>query len=78
LVIPRDTIERAKGLASAKPNLERRISFVAIEDFIAANIIELAGVEGSSFIVVLESILALYNERILQSETDKSLRIDLG
>lgn len=78
LVIPRDMIERAKGLASATPHLDRRISFVAIEDFIAANIIELAGVEGVSFVEILESILELYNERILQSETDKSLRIDLG
>jgi hypothetical protein len=80
LVIPRDKIERAKGIASASatPDLERRISFVAIEDFIATNIIELAGAEGASFVDVLQSILTLYNERILQSETDKSLRIDLG
>lgn len=38
----------------------------------------LAGAEGASFVEVLQSILELYNERILQSETDKSLRIDLG
>lgn len=78
LVIPRDTIERAKGLASAKPDVERRISFVAIEDFLATNIIEIAGAEGKPFVEIFESILALYNERIIQSETDKSLRIDLG
>lgn len=78
LVIPRDSIERAKGLASGTPDLERRISFVAIEDFIATNIIELAGVEEKPFVEIFESILMLYNERIIQSETDKSLRIDLG
>lgn len=78
LVVPRAKIERAKGLASATPELERRISFVAIEDFLATNIIEMAGVENSSFVEVLESIVELYNERINQSETDKSLRIDLG
>ncbi len=78
LIIPRDMIERAKGLASATSKLDRQISFVAIEDFIATNIIEIAGVEGNSFLAVLKSMLEIYNERILQSETDKSLRIDLG
>lgn len=78
LVIPRDKIERAKGMAQDDVGSERRISFVAIEDFLATNIIELAGAESSSFFEVLESIIDLYNERILQSETDKSLRIELG
>lgn len=78
LVIPRDKMERAKGIASATQGLERRISFVAIEDFVASNIIELAGAENSSFFEVLTSVIALYNQRIVQSETDKSLRIELG
>lgn len=78
LVIPRKMIERAKGLASATEGLERRISFVAIEDFVASNIIELAGAEDKPFFEILESIIEIYNERIVQSETDKSLRIELG
>jgi hypothetical protein len=77
LVVPKNTIERAKGLASFEGELDRRISFVAIEDFLALNIIELASEAGESFIDVLRAILSIYNQRIAGSETDLSLRIEI-
>ena len=77
LVVPRDRIERAKGLAGHYEGLEKRISFVAIEDFIATNIIELSGESDASFVDTFNAILDNYNRRIEQSETDRSLRIEL-
>lgn len=79
LVVPRYMLERAKGIAQVHtPPLHKRITFVAIEDFLATNIVELAGGESRRFIDVLKSILDEYNDAITTSETDKSLRIEIN
>ena len=77
LVTPKNTIERAKGMASSEEPLDRRISFVALEDFLTLNIIELASETGESFIEVLKAILSIYNKRITGAESDQSLRIEV-
>lgn len=77
LIVPRAQLERAKGLAAYEEGLDRRITFVAIEDFIATNIIEIAGESNEPFFAVLSSIIDIYNQRIEHSESDPSLRIAL-
>jgi len=77
LVVPRDSLDRAKGLAAFEEGLDRRITFVAIEDFLASNILELSGESGRDFIDVLKSIIEIYNRRIEETETDVSLRIEI-
>lgn len=77
LVVPRDKVDIARGLAQSEEGAERRISVLSIEDFVASNIIELASEYGATFGDVLQSILDIYNELIESSETDGSLRIEL-
>lgn len=77
LVVPRDSLDRAKGLAAYEEGLDRRITFVAIEDFLASNILELSGESGQDFIEILKSIIEIYNRRIEETETDVSLRIEI-
>lgn len=76
LLVPRTQVERAKGLASDQ-GIERQISIFAIEDFIAHNIVELAEDKNSDFISTMKRIIDIYNERILEAEVDKSLRIEI-
>lgn len=74
LLIPRD--RRAAAVAFAQlQNVEDQISIVAIEDFIAMNIIEMATAEESSFFQVLQQIVDSYNARLSEVETDHSLMI---
>jgi hypothetical protein len=78
LHVPRQTVERARTIAeTVAPAWHRRITFVAIEDFVAANILELAHGNGQRFFGVLEQILRRYNEAVAHYETDASLRIEL-
>lgn len=77
LVIPRGAIERAKGIASLEEGLEKRITFLAWEDYIANNIIELSIEADEPPIETFRSIVEIYNQRIEQSETDYSLRIEI-
>ncbi len=76
LLVPRNAVERAKGLAEAQ-GMETQISVFSIEDYLAQNIVELALDEGVELIVTMRAIIAVYNDRIQQAETDKSLRIEL-
>jgi len=76
LLVPRATLERAKGLAEAQ-GIEGQVSVFAMEDFLAYNIVELADARNASFMAVLQQIVQVYNERIEEAETDASLRIEL-
>jgi len=76
LLVPRAKLERAKGLAQDQ-DLETQVSVLAIEDFVAHNIVEVAEDTGDDFMDVLRRIVSVYNERIQEAEVDKSLRIDL-
>lgn len=76
LLVPSEKIDGARMLADNAGEGDR-IAILGIEEFIAQNIIEIAVERGMSFFEVLDGIVARYNERIEQSETDQSLRIDL-
>lgn len=78
LVVPRRLLDRAKTLAEVPtPPLHRHIAFVAIEDFLATNIIEMAEGQRRQFIEVLKAILEIYNDVIDRRETDDSLHIEI-
>lgn len=75
LLVPRSKVERAKGLAQAE-GVEQRVSVFGIEDFIAHNIVEMADEREVTHLQVLHDVLVAYNQRIEDTETDQSLRIE--
>jgi len=76
LLVPRDRLERARGIAS-EHGIETRVTFLAIEDFLTQNILELAQEHDMPAIDMLREIIRRYNERIDAAETDRSLRIEI-
>jgi hypothetical protein len=76
LLVPSELVSKTKSFAEYA-GLEKLLSVVAIEDFVALNIIELATAKDSRFIDVLRQIISLYNERLEEVETDMSLKIEV-
>lgn len=76
LLIPREQENKARILAQDE-GIDKDLTIIAIEDFVALNIIELATEENKDFFSVLKEILKLYNERLAEVETDLSLRIEV-
>lgn len=78
LLTPRPALERAKTIAeTVAPQSFRRITFFAIEDFLASNILEMAQGDGRRFFEVVQQILRHYNAAVERVETDSSLRIEI-
>lgn len=75
LLVPSEQVIKTKSIAEYE-RLEKQLTVMAIEDFVALNIIELATGEQSKFYVVLSEILDIYNHRLEQVETDMSLKIE--
>jgi len=50
--------------------IEKYLSVIAIEDFIAFNIIEMATGDQARFLEILQEIINIYNERLEEVETD--------
>jgi hypothetical protein len=76
LLVPRDAVSKAIHIAE-DASLEERITIVAIEDFLALNILEMSEGNEDSFIQTLREIIDTYNRRLGKVETDLSLRIEL-
>lgn len=76
LLVPRDQVARATHLAEAQ-EIEARTTVIAIEDFLALNIIEMSEGQQQSFVITLKSIIETYNRRLEEVETDMSLKIEL-
>lgn len=76
LLVPSDQENRAKTLAEIE-GVEKKLTIISIESFIALNIIELAIEEGKDFFGILQEIVSVYNKRLLEVETDVSLLIDV-
>jgi Domain of unknown function (DUF4928) len=53
------------------------VGVVAIEDFIALNLVEMANDSASQFFDVLIQIIEIYNMRLEEVETDMSLKIEV-
>jgi hypothetical protein len=75
LLVPGDLASKAKDFAEFA-GLKEALTVIAIEDFVALNIIEMAIDQQVRFIEVLKEIIDIYNERLEEVETDMSLKID--
>lgn len=76
LLIPREQENKARILAQDE-GIDKELTIVSIEDFIALNIIELATEESKDFFSVMKEIVEIYNKRLAEVETDLSLRIEV-
>jgi hypothetical protein len=76
LLVPGDLASKAKDFAEFA-SLKEALTVIAIEDFVALNIIEIAIDQQVRFIEVLKEIIDIYNERLEEVETDMSLKIDV-
>jgi hypothetical protein len=77
LLVPRRYLETARTRADVVGILPR-VSILAIEDFIAQNIIEMSTGQQHDFFSTLKAIIDEYNRRLEQVETDMSLKIELS
>jgi len=76
LLIPREQENKARILAQDE-GVDKEVTIISIEDFVALNIIELATEESKDFFSVLKEIVEIYNKRLSEVETDLSLRIEV-
>ena len=76
LLVPSELVSKAKYFAEYI-GIEKRLSVIAIEDFVALNIIEMATGNQAKFFEVLQEIINIYNERLEEVETDMSLKIEV-
>lgn len=76
LLVPRDQESKARILAQDE-GIDKELTIVSIEDFVALNIIELATDESKDFFTVLKEIVEIYNRRLSEVETDLSLQIEV-
>ncbi len=76
ILTPRANIGKAIHFAE-EAALEKRVTIVSIEDFIALNIVEIAQGNELEFISTLQQIVEVYNRRLSEAETDPSLRIEI-
>lgn len=76
LLVPEEQRNRAQILAQDE-GIHKDMMIVAIEDFVAVNIVEMASQEDTDFFSVLQDIIELYNRRLAQVETDLSLQIEV-
>lgn len=72
-----DGVSVAKGLAG-NAGLAGRIDIMDAEQFLAANLHELAFFKTSERLPTLEKLIEVYNRIVSENETDPSLRIELG
>ena len=76
LLIPGDQESKAKALAEDE-GIEKELTIISIEAFIALNIVELAIEEKKDLFGILREIVNVYNRRLEEVETDLSLQIEV-
>ena len=76
LLIPDEQENKAKILAQDE-GIDKELTILSIECYIASNIIELAMEENKDFFSILKEIVQIYNKRLLEVETDLSLQIQV-
>jgi hypothetical protein len=76
LLVPRDQVAKARHIAEDQ-NIAARVTVVAIEDFIALNVVEMSKGEQRDFVSTLKRIVDTYNRRLEEVETDMSLKIEI-
>lgn len=76
LLVPSEQEFKAIALAQDE-GVDKELTIISIEAFVALNIIELATEENKDFFGVLQDIVQIYNRRLAEVETDLSLRIEV-
>ena len=76
LLIPKTQEYKATALAQDE-GIFKEMAVLAIEDFVAMNIIELATEQNADFFAILQEIVDIYNKRLAEVETDLSLHIEV-
>ncbi len=76
LLVPSEQENKARILAQEE-GIDKELSIISIEAFVALNIIELATDENKDFFDVLKEIVEIYNKRLEEVETDLSLKIQV-
>lgn len=76
LLVPQEKLATAYVLAEQQ-GIHNEVSIESIESFVAVNVMELAVRRKKSFYDIMREIVAIYNARLSQVETDQSLRIEL-
>jgi len=76
LLVPGERVVGAMNFAEYE-GIEKRLSVIAIEEFVALNIIEMAAGQQTKFIEILQEIIGIYNRRLEKVETDISLKIEV-
>lgn len=76
LLVPSEQENKARVLAQDE-GIDKELSIISIEAFVALNIIELATDEKRDFFAVLKEIIQIYNRRLSEVETDLSLQIQV-
>ena len=76
LVVPGEQVLKAKHLAEGE-GISDRMTILALEDFVAQNVIEISAEHGNDFYATLQQIIEEYNRRIEEAETDIALKIEL-
>lgn len=76
LLVPSEQENKARILAQDE-GIDKELSIISIEAFVALNIMELATDEDKGFFDVLKEIVEIYNKRLEEVETDLSLKIQV-
>lgn len=76
LVVPRDKVEKARTIAEVE-EVDKQLTILALEDFIANNVIEISVEQRTDFLSTLKDIIDEYNRRVQQVENEAALRIEL-
>lgn len=76
LLVPDEQENKARILAQDE-GLDKELTILSIECYVASNIIELAMEENKDFFSILKEIVQLYNKRLTEVETDLSLQIQV-
>lgn len=76
LVVPRNQVEKARAFAEVE-KIDHQLTILALEDFIADNVLEISVERQTDFLSTLKDIISEYNRRIEEAETDQALRIEL-
>jgi hypothetical protein len=76
LLVPTKYEYKAKALAE-EAEIDKELTIISIESFVALNIIELALEENKDFYSILQEIIDVYNRRLTEVETDISLKIEV-
>lgn len=76
LLVPAEQENRARILAQDE-GIEKDLAIISIESFVATNILEIAAEESKDLFSILKEIVAIYNKRLSEVETDLSLLIEV-